>query len=67
MLWSAALADTKDTALQESPAVAAGSEIGTITIVRDNVFDPDDPKESGAFYQFFNRFHIVTRERIIRR
>ena len=52
---------------EESPAeVPAGAEIGSITIIRDNVFDPNDPKESGAFYQFFNRFHIVTREHIVR-
>ncbi|MFQ5608939.1 MAG: hypothetical protein ACE5F8_01560 [Woeseiaceae bacterium] len=53
-------------AADDAPVVAPGTEIGSVSVVRHNVFDPNDPKESGAFYQFFNRFHVVTRDHIIR-
>jgi len=49
----------------ESLAVAEGSPIGTITIRRQNVFNTDDPDEDKAFYRLVNRFHIMTREKVI--
>ncbi len=49
----------------ESLAGADGSPIGTITIRRQNIFDTDKPDEDKAFYRFVNRFHIMTREKVI--
>ena len=61
----AALAVAQERDGSDETAISPGAGIASITIVRDNVFDLTDPKESGAFYEFFNRFHIVTRENIV--
>lgn len=42
-----------------------GATIGQITIQRQNVFDLSKPGENKSFYRFFNRFHIMTREKVI--
>lgn len=41
--------------------------IGRLVFERQNVFNLDDPKENNAFYRFLNRWHIVSRESLIRR
>ncbi len=41
--------------------------IGRLIFERQNVFNLDDPKENNAFYRFLNRWHVVTRESLIRR
>jgi len=49
----------------ELPAATEGSPIGTVNIQRQNVFDTSKPKEDNAFYRLVNRFHIMTREKVI--
>ncbi len=49
----------------ELPAAAEGSPIGTVTIRRENVFDTSNPEEDNAFFRLVNRFHIMTREKVI--
>ena len=49
-----------DAALESMAAV-----IGTITSVRDNVFDLTQPRENNALYRLANRWHSVTRESVI--
>ena len=44
-----------------------GAVIGALYFERQNVFNLDDPKENNALYRFLNRWHIVTRESLIRR
>lgn len=43
-----------------------GYTIGTIAIVRGNVFDLSKPEEDTAVGRWGNRLHIVTREKVIR-
>ncbi len=45
---------------------AAGALIGDIVFDRQNVFDLSKPDENNALYRFANRYHIVTRESVIR-
>ena len=45
---------------------AAGAIIGSITFDRQNVFDLSDPEEDKALYRLANRWHIVTRESVVR-
>jgi outer membrane protein assembly factor BamA len=44
---------------------AAGSVIGEIRINTQNVFDPDDARESGFLYRWANALHVKTRPNII--
>lgn len=44
----------------------AGYTIGKITIIRDNVFDEKNPKESGIIGTSGNKIHTVTQESVIR-
>ena len=44
----------------------AGARIGSITIVREEIFDTTDPAEDRWLYRAANRFHVVTREPVIR-
>lgn len=40
--------------------------VGDVTVVRQDVFDTDDPAEDNAAYRLANRWHVVTREGVIR-
>jgi len=64
MLWTAP-AVAADTAGVTAGKPDEGSPIGTITIRRQNVFNIDNPDEDKALYRFINRFHIMTREKVI--
>ena len=46
---------------------AAGTLIGEIRIVTDNIFDPTDPRENNVLYRAANAIHIRTRPSVIRR
>lgn len=46
---------------------AAGAVIGEIRIVTEDVFDLDDPRESGALYRGANALHLQTRASTVRR
>lgn len=43
-----------------------GAVIGHVWIERHNIFDTDDPAESGALYRGANALHVITRESTIR-
>ena len=45
---------------------AAGTLIGDVTIVNENIFDLDNPDEDRWLYRWANRLHVVTREEVIR-
>ena len=40
--------------------------IRNITVIRQNVFNPDDPAENNAAFRFANRWHANTREGVVR-
>ena len=40
--------------------------VGDVTVVRQDVFATDDPAEDNAAYRLANRWHIVTREGVVR-
>ena len=40
--------------------------VGDVTVVRQDVFATDDPDEDNAAYRLANRWHIVTREGVVR-
>ena len=40
--------------------------VGTVTLVRQDVFNTDDPAEDKAAYRLANRWHVVTREGVLR-
>ena len=42
-----------------------GATIRSITIVVDNVFDPNNPEEDKALYRWANRVHVRTRPSVI--
>ncbi len=44
---------------------AAGAVIGQIRINTQNIFDPEDPRESGMLYRWANALHIKTRPNLI--
>lgn len=44
---------------------AAGAVIGDIRINTQNIFDPEDPRESGLLYRWANALHVKTRPNII--
>src|SRR5262245_26533851 len=46
---------------------AAGAVIGRIVISPQQIFDLDDPRESGWFYRLANRLHVKTRPEVIER
>jgi hypothetical protein len=46
---------------------AAGAVIGEIRISSENIFDLNDPRESGLFYRFGNAIHVPTRVGLLRR
>lgn len=45
---------------------AMGATIGKIVLLKDNVFDPSEPAEDKWLYQLANRWHVVTRDAVIR-
>lgn len=45
---------------------AEGAVIGAIVLEKQNVFDLSNPKENNALYRLANRWHIVTRDSVIR-
>lgn len=45
---------------------AAGAIVGDIIFDRQNVFDTTKPGENNALYRLANRWHIVTRESVVR-
>ena len=60
-----AFAASAAAAADEAADLPAGLRVGSVVLVRDNVFDTTDPDTDGSFYRFFNRFHVVTRESTI--
>lgn len=44
---------------------ASGAVIGRIDLDKQNVFNLSDPQENNALYRLANRWHIITRDRII--
>ena len=57
-----------DTAKIPSPAEleAAGAVIGEIIYDKQNVFDPTQPGENKSLYRLANRWHVITRDSVIR-
>ncbi len=57
-------------AIEEVVGRSLGGEtryrVKRITVIRQNVFNPDDPAESNAAFRFANRWHANTREGVIR-
>jgi outer membrane protein assembly factor BamA len=46
---------------------AAGAVIGDIRVTSANIFNLEDPRESGLFYRLGNAIHVPTRESVLRR
>lgn len=62
VLANQAVDDTED----DEPPIEAGTPISRVTIVRENIFNLDDPTENYGLYRLANRFHILTRESTVR-
>jgi hypothetical protein len=45
---------------------AMGARIGKIVLLKDNVFDLSNPKEDNWLYRLANRWHMLTRDSVIR-
>lgn len=45
---------------------AMGATIGKIVLLKENVFDPSQPAEDKWLYRLANRWHVVTRDSVIR-
>ena len=45
---------------------AASYRVGTVAVVRQDVFSTDDPAEDRVAYRLANRWHIVSREGVVR-
>lgn len=62
------LADAQSGAGADEAAIdPAGATIGRIGFHRENVFDTSLPEEDNWFYRLANRWHILTREDVIRK
>ena len=50
------------------PSLAADEtyRVGTVTVVRQRIFNTDDPTEANALFRLANRWHIDTREDVVR-
>jgi len=63
------LATTAAVMAEEQPGIKAleleGATIGQVVLERANVFDLSDPDENKALYRLANRWHIVTKEKVI--
>jgi hypothetical protein len=46
---------------------AAGARIGEVRVVVEDIFDLNDPRESGGFYRAANALHFRTRAQTVRR
>lgn len=64
-LVGTAVADEVPAKIDETALEAQGVIIGTIELDKQNVFDTSIPKENNWLYRLANRFHIVTRDRVI--
>jgi len=62
---SASAATTANSLLAPSVLDLANARIGNITIVNNNVFDLEDPKERRLLYQWANALHIKTKPEVI--
>lgn len=51
---------------EEDSTIAAGSVIDRVNIVRENIFDLEDPSENNRLYRLANRLHVLTRESTVR-
>lgn len=61
--WVTEISETvPDGAVLESE----GAVIGEIVLLKQNVFDLSNPKENNALYRLANRWHIITRDSVIR-
>jgi len=62
-----AFAQTAETPLPDPVELEnSGALIGEIIYDRQNIFDLSDPDENNWLYRIANRYHIVTRESVIR-
>ncbi|MEM7364976.1 MAG: hypothetical protein AAF525_13215 [Pseudomonadota bacterium] len=54
-------------AMNDTSAQPSGPwRIGQVRITRLSVFDTSQPKENNALYRWANRFHVMTREDVVR-
>ncbi len=51
--------------LAPSALEEAHAQIGQITIVAENIFDPNDPKERRRIHRWANAIHVITKPRVI--
>ncbi len=63
-------ADLRTVAIEEiagrSLAPAGTYRVGSIAVVRQDVFNTDDPRENNAAFRLANRWHILSREGLLR-
>ena len=62
----ASFAMARDTLPSTSDLEAMGAVIGEISYNKKNIFDTTLPGENKSFYRFANRWHIMTRDSVIR-
>ncbi len=67
LLVLAATAPAGAAADVEADAFAAGAPIERVLIQRQNIFDLTNPAENNVLYRAFNRLHIVTREKTVKK
>jgi hypothetical protein len=64
-LWAAS--SYADDPYNAAKLEAEGAIIGDIVLDKANVFDLNDPAENNAFYRLANLFHVVTKDKVIRK
>ena len=62
-----AAAGSADPVPNDEELAALGATVGEIRIVRENIFDPADPREDNWLFRLANRLHIRTRHHVIAR
>lgn len=55
-----------DTSAVDGTAIPEDALVGRVVIVRENIFNLDDPAEDHWLYRWANRFHVLTRESTVR-
>ena len=62
-----AAADEEAKKIDEATLESAGVVIGEVLLDKQDVFDLSNPKENNWFYRLANRWHIITKDRVIQK
>ena len=63
---AAAFLEKEQQTFSKNLPILSKVKIGRIMVVREKIFNENDPEESGKLYRLANDFHVLTKENVIR-